>query len=314
MTVLDELARWRRSGVIDEAQHQAIAAIVRKDRFSVYTELTALLYLGVVSCVAGIGWTVYAHFSQLGDGAILAALTVACAGAIGYCFVRGLPYSNGVQDSPRFAFDYILYFGCLIFGVELGFIEYRFNLLKDSWDHYLLLSSAVYFVLAYRFDNRFVLSLGLSTLAGWFGLRLTHFGWLLESLRVPALVYATLVAAAGTALHRARVKPHFLETFLHVAASMAFVALVIGAVDSGGSAFYKVGLAVVAATSIALGLKFRRFAFVLYGIGYSYVAFSIVLLDNLRLSFQAGMFYGVVSATGVVVLLVVLARKFGREP
>src|SRR5437868_6255390 len=85
MTLLDELARWRASGAISSVQHAAIAAIVRKERFSVYTELTALLYLGVISCVAGVGWTVYAHFGQLGDTAIRSALTAAFAGAAGYC-------------------------------------------------------------------------------------------------------------------------------------------------------------------------------------------------------------------------------------
>src|SRR5260370_33770639 len=111
MSLLDDLARWKQSGVIDPAQHDAIAAVVRKERFSIYTELTALLYLGVVSCVAGVGWTIQTHFAQLGDVAILIALTAAFALALAYCFARGLPYSNGRQESREFAFDYILYFG-----------------------------------------------------------------------------------------------------------------------------------------------------------------------------------------------------------
>jgi hypothetical protein len=38
-----------------------------------------------------------------------------------------------------------------------------------------------------------------------------------DSLRISALAYGALVAAAGTALHRRRIKAHFLESYLHVA-------------------------------------------------------------------------------------------------
>jgi len=55
MSFLNDLGRWKRTGAITAAQYEALAAIVRRDRFSVFTELTTLLYLGVVLCVAGIG-------------------------------------------------------------------------------------------------------------------------------------------------------------------------------------------------------------------------------------------------------------------
>ena len=171
MSLLIDLERWRAAGTISESQHKVLVSLVRKDRFSVFAELNALLYLGVVAFVAGAGWTIQTHFARLGDVAILSALTLSFAASLYYCFSRAAAYSNVQQESPGFAFDYVLYLGCLMFGLELGFLEFRFHLLQDRWDHYLLLSSVAYFSLAYRFDNRFVLSLALSTLAGWFGLR-----------------------------------------------------------------------------------------------------------------------------------------------
>ena len=315
MSLLDDLARWKQSGAIRETQYDVIAALVRKDRFPVYTELTALLYFGVISTVAGIGWTIREHFTSLGDVAILAALTIAFAGAVGYCFARGLPYSHGLQESAEFAFDYVLYFGCLIFGVELGFIEYRFHLLKDSWDHYLLLSSVLYFVLAYRFDNRFVLSLALSTLAGWFGLRIMHLGWLTtSSLRPYGLGYAALVASVGAALNRGDIKRHFFQAYLHVAANVALAALTAGVMDARASWLYSAGLALAGPVTLLLGLNARRFAFVIYGIAYLYFGFSSLLQRYIHFSGRESMAYDAVSATGVVILLIVLARRFGRDP
>src|SRR3954471_671391 len=98
MSVLLDLARWKQSGAIDESQYAALTALVRRDRFSIHSELTALLYLGIVSVVAGVGWTIQAHFAQLGDTAILVSLSAAFAAALGYCFMRGLSYSNALQE------------------------------------------------------------------------------------------------------------------------------------------------------------------------------------------------------------------------
>ena len=312
MSLLNDLARWKQTGAITSAQHDVLAAIVRKDRFSVYAELTAILWLGVVSSVAGIGWTVQQHFAGIGDTAILSALTTAFVASLAYCFLRGASYSRQRQESPEFAFDYVLYFGCLIFGVELGFIEYRFHLLKDNWDHYLLLSSILYFALAYRFDNRFVLSLALSTLAAWFGLRLYRLPWFAGSLRPYALSYAATVALAGTGLHRAGIKKHFLEAYLHVAANVALAALTSGVFDRSISGPYIVALLLVAIGVVSAGLRFRRFAFVLYGVAYAYVGVTDVVERQIT-SPTVSLAYVAVSATVVIASLVVLARSFGRD-
>jgi len=312
MSLLADLARWKTSGIITPSQHDALCALVRKDRFSVFGELNALLYLGVVSFIAGAGWTIQTHFERLGDLAILSTLTASFAGSLYYCFTCGASYSNTQQESPTLAFDYVLYLGCLMLGLELGFIEYRFHLLQDSWDHYLLLSALVYFVLAYRFDNRLVLSLALSTLAGWFGFRLFRLQWFSGSLRVDGLIYSALVAASGVTLYRANIKKHFLEAYLHVAVNVALAAAVAGVFDSSASPLYFVLLLALAGGSIFAGVRSARFAFVAYGAIYGYIGVSDLILRNTH-DFTAVLAYIAVSATAVIVLLVVLARRFGRD-
>ena len=76
MSVLADLERWRRTGAIRPEQYDVLSALVRKERVSLFVELHTLLYLGVVSVVAGVGWTIQVHFQNLGDAAILSALTI----------------------------------------------------------------------------------------------------------------------------------------------------------------------------------------------------------------------------------------------
>ena len=188
---------------------------------------------------------------------------------------------SGRVEAPTFAFDYLLYLGCLAFATLLGYIESRFHLLQQRWDAYLLASAVVYFALAYRFDNRFVLSLALSTLAGWFGVRLSSWDVLPATMRQAAVVYGALVAALGIASRRYGVKAHFLDAYLHVGATAAFLALTSGATERDGE-WWLAALLAASSVAVAFGIRSRRFAFVVYGMVYGYVGISVQVLRRLH--------------------------------
>jgi len=113
-------------------------------------------------------------------------------------------------------------------------------------------------------------------------------------------------------MHRGGIKPHFLETYLHVAANVLFLALLTGVRGWGDSPLYWVAVIGLSATAILLGLRYSRFAFLVYGIVYGYLCVSSRLLRNLH-SDSLGFAYFVVSGTVMVLALVVLARRFGRH-
>jgi hypothetical protein len=310
MTPLQHLQKWAGNGSITGAQFDTIAPVVRKDRFSVFVELNALLYLGVISFVAGLGWTIQTYFANLGDAAILTGLTLLLAGSLYYTFSRASAFSPGQVELPNMAFDYVLYLACLVFAAEVAYIESRFNLLQERRDYYLLFSAVLYFISAYRFDNRFVLSLALSTLAGWFGVKVSAFHAMsTESLRTAAVAYGTLTAGAGFLIFTRNIKQHFLDTYLHVAANVLFIAFVSGVPEEW---LYFVGLIVLAVVSIYAGVHFRRFAFVVYGTVYGYIGVSSRLLRQVY-DFRTILLYLIVSGTAVIVLLVMLARRLRTE-
>ena len=314
MTILTRLEQWKESGAITSMQFDAISELVRKDRFSVFVELNALFYLGVLSFVAGVAWVIQTYLSTLGDTAILSGLTLLLCLSFSYCFSRALPYSPGQMESPNLAFDYVLYLGCLLFAVELAYLETRFHLMQSEWDYYLLFSSVLFFGLAYRFDNRFVLSLALSTLAGWFGLRISRFPFTYgQSLGPYALAYGVLVAGMGRWLDRRSIKKHFTETFLHIASNVLFVALISGVIAREREWLYLMGLLGLGAIAIVEGVKYRRFVFVAYGTIYSYIGISIRLLGDVRIESTTSLSYLIISGLLVILSMVLLARRFGPE-
>jgi hypothetical protein len=90
----------------------------------------------------------------------------------------------------------------------------------------------------------------------------------------------------------------------------------IGSRDSDGL-LYLLGLLGLAALAIVEGVRFRRFAFVVYGVLFGYAGISFRMLreigDDLLVHKSATLAYLVVSGTIVIVTLVVLARRFGRD-
>jgi hypothetical protein len=312
MTTLERLDGWKANGVINEAQHALLSSYVRRERFSVFVELSALLYLGVLSIIAGLSWTFRDYINNLGDAAILAILSILMAASFAYCFLRATAYSNDEVESPTFAFDYVLYFASLVFSSTLAFIETRFGVFQ-GWDTHLLIAALVFGGLAYRFDNRFVLSLALSTLAGYLGLKLSLFDDTeTDGLRFMAMLYGAFLLGAGWVLSRARIKRHFFDVYLQLGANAVLAAAAFGAIEGRYQTSYFLLLLALAAVAIVLGIRFRRFAFVAYGTVYAYFGITVKAMNVMR-SPTGGLLYLLVTGSLVLVTLVVVARKFGRD-
>ena len=234
------------------------------------------------------------------------------AASFGYCFSKGPAYTNDEVESSSFGFDYVLYFGCLVLSATLAFIETRFALFH-GWDTHLLIAAIVFGALAYRFDNRFVLSLALSTLAGYLGLKISGFDTLdTDRLRFAGFLYGAFLIGVGALLHQRRIKVHFLDVYAQLGANALLLAAISGVLERGYGWAYLLVLLALAAASIYFGVRYRRFAFVTYGTLYGYAGLSVRLLDVMG-GITIGLLYFVFTGSVVVILLVVLARRFGRD-
>jgi hypothetical protein len=197
--------------------------------------------------------------------------------------------------------------------VELSYIEARFRLLSGQWDLYLLATAVLFFFLAYRFDNRFVLSLALSALAGWFGLTISHWPSHQDAAyRQYAILYSLMVGGGGAALQRHGLKPHFFGTYLNIAANVLFWALLSGVFNREGYAVWLLCLLAACGASLAWGLKHRQFSFVAYAAVYGYVGVSAVFIRDMH-DDTAVLGYFVFTGVAMLVMLVQIARRFGRE-
>jgi hypothetical protein len=313
MTALTRLEQWKESGVISPEQYALLAGFTRGEPLSLFLELNILLYAGILAFVAGLGWTITTWSQQLGDLLVLTVLSAMLAACFWFCFSRAPSWSPKEAASPSLVFDYVLYFGSLIWSVELVYVEKRFHVLSGQWDLYLLASAGLFFFLAYRFDNRFVLSLALSSLAGWFGLTISHWPSHQDAeYRHYAILYSLIVGGAGAILQRFGLKPHFFGTYLNIAANVLFWAVLSGVFQSQGYAVWLLALVVACGASLAWGLARRQFSFVAYAAVYGYVGVSSILIRDMQ-GETAVLSYFVITGVAMLVLLVYIARRFARE-
>ena len=313
MTIITRLEQWKERGLISPDQCAQLAGLSRGEPFSIALELNILLYAGILAFVGGLGWTITTWSEQLGDVAILTALTAILAGCFWYTFSRAPAWSSGEVPSPNLVFDYVLYLAALVWSLELAYVENRFHLLSGRWDLYLLATAIFFFFLAYRFDNRFVLSLALSSLAGWFGLTISHLPSHPDSeYRQYAILYSLMVAAAGAVSDRRGLKRHFAGTYLNLAANVFFWAVLSGVFQSTGYGPWFAALLVACGASLAWGIKRRQFSFIAYAAVYGYVGISAVLVRDIH-GDNAILGYFFFTGIAMVVLLVWIARRIGKE-
>jgi hypothetical protein len=313
MTILTRLEQWKVQGKISPEQHAHLAGLARGEPFSLYLELNVLLYAGVLAFVGGLGWTVSTWSQQIGDVLVVTALSTILAACSWYCFSRAPAWSPAETPTPSHILDYVLYLGCMTWSIELAYLENRFHVLSGQLDLYLLATAGLFFFLAYRFDNRFVLSLALSSLAGWFGLKISNWsGNEGAEYRVSALFYCLLVGVGGTLLQRRGLKPHFFGTYLNIVANVLFWTLLSGVFTSPDYGLWLLALLIACAASLAWGLVRRQFVFVAYAAVYVYVGVSSLFFRG-PTNETALLIYFVVSAVAMLVALVQIGRRFGRS-
>src|SRR5438270_10102694 len=249
--------------------------------------------------------------ATIGDVLVVAVLSAILGACFWYCFSRAHAWFPAETTAPSPIFDYVLYLGSLVWCIELAYLENRFHALSGKSDLYLLVTAGFFFFLAYRFDNRFVLSLALSSLAGWFGLTISRWPAHQDAAyREYALLYCLLVGVGGALLQRRGLKPHFFGTYLNIVANVLFWAVLSGVFEREDYGLWFLALLIACGASLAWGLTRRHFAFVAYAAVYGYAGVSSLLLRSFG-DETAVLSYFVTTGVAMLASLIWIARRFG---
>lgn len=300
------------AGILNREQAALLRRIYSRELFSVHWELRLLLYAGILTLTTGLGLLIAKHFASIGHLALLTAIVLGCAGCFAFCLRRGGGFSPEKLPPPDAAYDYVLLLGCLLLGTIQGYLELRYQLLAQFWSWWLLGSALIYLLCAHYFDNRLVLSLALSTLGAWLGVKtslLGHGNWD-AALRGNALLFGAVVVAAGMTQVRFGWKLHFLPVHLHLGLNLLLAALVAGVGSRGNGPVYLAGLLLVGIGSALYAQRARSFVFLLYAVLYGYLGVTSFVLAHVRWDLEGVIVYFLTTAAALMTALVAFHRRF----
>ena len=264
--VVEAIESLRVGGTLSSEQAAVLSRPARGELVSVHWELRTLLYAGVLLATTGVGLFLKEYHDRLGPAALASILALAAAVCIVYVFRRSPPFSWEATKTPHLAVDYVLLLGVLLLGSDLAYVETQFRWLGANWPLHLLIVSILYFLAAYRFDSRVVLSLALSTFAAWRGVSAAlPFSGLrgfdaTAVVRANALGCGVLFLALGYLSVRLRRKAHFEPVYATVGLLLLFGGLLSGVFEWSGEGWllWEAALLVCAGVTIAIAYRLRR--------------------------------------------------------
>ena len=311
-TLEPELRALHAEGLIDDAMAGRALARDRGQVFSLYAELRAALYSGVLLVMAGVGIILARNIDRLGPLGIVVAVALAAAA----CAIPAVR-ARRTGRAPTVASEYLLLLAALLLSADLGYAERQFSLLGPLWSWHLLVLASVHAVIAYRFGSPLVLAASLAALAGWFGAGpalgdALHVSYSNAALGARALACAVVIMAWRYADRRARPESRFSDVFDHFAANLAFWGAIAWCVEWPWAAAGLPLLAALAYASAHRGLDTGREAFLVYATVYAAIGTCAASVPHI---------HGTTSSLAIVLVVVCLAaaalwrlRRRLREP
>ncbi|GAB4022303.1 hypothetical protein GCM10028808_69650 [Spirosoma migulaei] len=308
MSPTDVLNELNKQGILPPKQQTEIAVIEQKRPFSLHWELRSMLYIGILLLSSGLGLLVYDNFDQIGHGALLAAIALACVGCFFFAW-RYRPDWTPAETKSRSTFgDYALILACLLFLTLEGYAQYAYNVFGTRYGLVTLLPALLFLPLAYRFDHRGILGMALTALISWVGVTVRPLelyfktNFFDQDTVFSAIILALVLIGAAMLLDRKRIKPHFTYTYLAMAGNLLMVALLGGLFNFEDSRlWFGLGLAIACFVLDRYAKRDNSFLFLLMGVVYGYIGVTYLFFHYMDFSSDDPYFWYFI-LTGIAVV------------
>jgi Predicted membrane protein (DUF2157) len=308
MTTLNLLKEWETRELVSPEERATLDSYEQTRPVSLYAFLRTLLYAGVTLFTTGAGLLIYLHIDTIGHNVLivlLALLTLAC---FYYAFRHRHPFSTQpVNHEAKFA-DLALLLGCVLFLSLEGYAQYQYNLFGTRYGLATIIPAFLFLFLAYRFDHRGVLSMGLTALASWVGLTVTPTELLTgNDFTKPPVIYTALLLGAALVglawfLNGRDIKKHFTFTYYLLGGNLFLIAALAGMVTLNNQLLFAIPL-LAASYFFYLQARFQQsFLFLLMAVMYGYFGVTYLIFNNIseEIGIFLGMAYFCATAGGVI--------------
>jgi hypothetical protein len=321
MTYQNLLGLLTEKGIISEKQATQIDSTETTKLFSIHWELRSLLYLGITFLSTGLGVLVYKNIDTIGHNAIIGLIALVCFGCFYYAFLHRKTFHWQEAAETSNLEDFALVGGCLTFLTLEGYLQYQYSIFGNRYGLSAFLPAILFFVCAYRFDHRGVLSMAITALASGVGVSIAPVklweanDFNSQNLVVTALLLGVFLLFFGWIAEQRNLKKHFSFTYFLLGGNLAFVAALSGLFSFDLKIIYFISVGVLTFASIIYARQMHSYIFLLMGVIYGYIAFTYAAFKILPEQLDPFLFmlYFMLTGAGVVLFLIKIKKIIGLK-
>jgi len=308
--------------LISDGQHRFLEAIRTDQIVSIYTELRVVLYLGILLFTGGVG---YFSLQNMGEnGHLLSMFSLAIAIGLGFYFIGKFakPYSNQEINISLVYFDYLLILVALLVLSLFTYVQVYFDLV-ELLIHWTSFISAVLLVfMAYRYDNRALLSMGIAALAAAVGITISPVDWtkgnwqITTDLYLTTLLLGVLLLVVEHSMYQKGIKKHFRFTYQNFGLLLFYLGGVASIFDGDHEQMYAALLLLVGGGLTYYTWEKKEFLFFLYSSLAAYIAFTYLffrLIEMMGFDMIFMIYYFPCTCLGYIVFLISKKSHFSHD-
>jgi hypothetical protein len=307
--------------LIDEPQYNFLKQVHTRKIVSLYYELRLILYLGIMLFTGGIGYLVYQNISSFGHLVLMTLLGASIYACFHFINKLAKPYSNAKVSDDHVYFDYLVLLASLLIVSLFTYILVYFEW-SSAIGHTSLLSAIILFFMAYRYDNKILLSMAITALAAAVGVSFSPVDWsqgdLFEGSRLynSSIALGAALCIAGIWTRRAEIKPHFDFTYRNFGYLLYLVGC-ISAIFASESPVAYAFLTFISSLAIAFtSWRYKEFLFFLYASIAGYIAITYMvfeMVDQMNDGYWLLIYYFPMSSIGYIVFLITKKSHFSHD-
>jgi hypothetical protein len=329
MTKFDEQAAQKlfNQNLITENQFKEIKAYRDLHIFSLNAELKLFLYLSVLLFTSGIGILIYENIDKIGHIAILSLLLMVIAVCFYYCFKNSKGFHKSETSFEHPVLEYLVLAGNILTCIFIGYLQFQYKPFGEHYGLATLVPTIISFFCAYYFDNKSVLTIGVTGLAAYVGLSVAPQDLLnnndfyeSQNLSYSAVILGVLLILWTIYSNRISLKTHFNLIFLTFALHIISIAAISNLINYDTLTW--IIFAVIMTSSIYYFYKAsydnKSMSLYVFMIVYGYIGANIFLFrifENVDFSAIWELFFILLPAyfIGSIVLFIKLIKKFNKE-
>lgn len=155
---------------ITKQQFEEIKDYRALNLFSVHNELKFLLYLSILLFTTGVGILIYQNIDTIGHAVLLGLLLIMTLVCFYFCFKNHEGFKKGEVPFSNPLYDYLVLTAVILSCSFVGYLQFQYEAFGTHYGLATIIPTVISLFCGYYFDNKSVLSIGITGMAAYLGL------------------------------------------------------------------------------------------------------------------------------------------------